>query len=175
MSGTDPPPKPTLYLNGTKDAHWAKGLLEKYAIDFEERQTSDPFVSLHWNGTTYTDLFGDRGLSDVRRETVAAGDENARPNRGRRAPWVADTPFVIRVLAPSDVRGCLEQRARGPSRSGKSHALREEGTMMTRPVDVSVEVATACRLVYWLVWRPEASTWCAASPAPSNRPHVAAP
>ena len=58
MNWTDPPPRPTLYLNGTKDAHWAKGLFEKYAIDFEERHTSDPFVSLHWNGTTYTDLFG---------------------------------------------------------------------------------------------------------------------
>ena len=58
MSWADPHPKPTLYLNGTKDARWAKRLLEKYAIDFEERHTSDPFVSLHWNGTTYTDLFG---------------------------------------------------------------------------------------------------------------------
>jgi hypothetical protein len=37
MNWTDPPPKPTLYLNGTKDAHRAKGLLEQYAIDFEER------------------------------------------------------------------------------------------------------------------------------------------
>jgi hypothetical protein len=51
MSWTDPPPKPTLCMNGTKDARWAKGLLEKYAIDFEERHTSDPFASLHWNGT----------------------------------------------------------------------------------------------------------------------------
>jgi hypothetical protein len=58
MNWTDPPLKPTLYLNGTKDAHWAKDLLEKYAIDFEERHTPEPFVSLHWNGTTYTDLFG---------------------------------------------------------------------------------------------------------------------
>ena len=57
MSWTDPPPQPMLYLNGTKDAHWAKGLLKKYAIDFEERHTPDPFV--------------------------VAGDENARPNRGR--------------------------------------------------------------------------------------------
>ena len=58
MSWTDPPRKPTLRMNGTKDARWAKGLLEKYAIDFEEHHTSDPFVSLHWNGTIYTDLFG---------------------------------------------------------------------------------------------------------------------
>jgi hypothetical protein len=58
MNWTDPPPKPTLYLNGPKDAHWAKGLLEKYAIDFEARHTPEPFVSLHWNGTTYTGLFG---------------------------------------------------------------------------------------------------------------------
>ena len=58
MSWTDPPPKPTLGMNGTKDARWAKDLLEKYAIDFEQRHTSDPFVSLQWNGTTYTDLFG---------------------------------------------------------------------------------------------------------------------
>jgi hypothetical protein len=58
MSWTDPPPKPTLYRNGTKDARWAKGLLEKYAIDCEERHTSDPFVSLHWNGTSYTDPVG---------------------------------------------------------------------------------------------------------------------
>ena len=58
MSWTDPPPKPTLCMNGTTDARWAKDLLEKYAIDFEPRHTSDPFVSLHWNGTTYTDLLG---------------------------------------------------------------------------------------------------------------------
>ena len=58
MNWTDPPPKPTLYLNGTKDAQWAKDLLEKYAIDFEARHTPEPFVSLHWNGTIYTDLFG---------------------------------------------------------------------------------------------------------------------
>jgi hypothetical protein len=45
-------------MNGSKNARWAKDLLEKYAIAFEERQTSDPFVSLHWNGTTYTDLLG---------------------------------------------------------------------------------------------------------------------
>ena len=58
MNWIDPPLRPTLYLNGTKDAHWAKGLFQKYAIDFEERHTSNPFVSLHWNGTTYTDLYG---------------------------------------------------------------------------------------------------------------------
>ena len=58
MNSTDPPPKPTLYMNGTKDAHRAKRLLEQYGIDFVERHTPDPFVSLHWNGTTYTDLFG---------------------------------------------------------------------------------------------------------------------
>ena len=52
MNWTDPPPRPTLYLNGTKDAHWAKGLFQKYAIDFEERHTPEPFVSLRWNGTT---------------------------------------------------------------------------------------------------------------------------
>ena len=58
MNWTDPPSRPTLRMNGSKDARWAKALLEKYAIDFEERHTSDPFVSLHWNGTTYVDLFG---------------------------------------------------------------------------------------------------------------------
>ncbi len=58
MSWTDPPPKPTLWMNGTRDARWAQGLLEKYGIDFEERQSSDPFVSLYWNGTTYTDFSG---------------------------------------------------------------------------------------------------------------------
>jgi hypothetical protein len=45
-------------MNETKDARWVKGLLERYAIDFEGRHTSHPFVSLHWNGTTYTDLLG---------------------------------------------------------------------------------------------------------------------
>lgn len=58
MSWTDSPLKPTLYVNGTKDARWAKDLLEKYGIDFEEQHTSDPFVSLCWNGTTYTDSSG---------------------------------------------------------------------------------------------------------------------
>jgi hypothetical protein len=43
---------------GPGEARWTKGLLEKYTIDLEERHTSDPFVSLHWNGTTYADLFG---------------------------------------------------------------------------------------------------------------------
>jgi hypothetical protein len=58
MSWTAPPPKPTLFMNETRDASSAKGLLERYAIDFEERQTTDPLVSLRWNGMTYTDLFG---------------------------------------------------------------------------------------------------------------------
>jgi hypothetical protein len=58
MAWIDPPPKPTLYMNETKDAHRAKSLLAKYGIDFEERQTAEPFVSLRWNGTTYTDVFG---------------------------------------------------------------------------------------------------------------------
>jgi hypothetical protein len=53
MSWTNPPPKPTLSLNGTKEGRWAKGLLERYGIDFEERLTSDPFVSLRWNGRIY--------------------------------------------------------------------------------------------------------------------------
>jgi hypothetical protein len=29
MSWTDPPPQPTLYMNGTKEARCAKGLLER--------------------------------------------------------------------------------------------------------------------------------------------------
>lgn len=55
---TDPPPKPTLYMNRTTDAQRAKSLLEQYGIDFVEHQTPDPSVSLHWNGITYTGLFG---------------------------------------------------------------------------------------------------------------------
>jgi len=51
----------------------------------------------------------------------------------------------------------------------KSHALREEGTTVTLPVDVSGGGATACALAYWLDWPPGASTWCAASPAPFQR------
>jgi hypothetical protein len=58
MSWTDPPLKPTLSMNGSQAARRAKGLLEQYGLDFEERHTTDPFVSLDWNGTTYTDLFG---------------------------------------------------------------------------------------------------------------------
>jgi hypothetical protein len=58
MISTAPLARPTLYLNGTRDARWAKALLEKYAIDFEVRHTADPLVCLHWNGTTYTDVFG---------------------------------------------------------------------------------------------------------------------
>jgi hypothetical protein len=60
MSWTGPPLKPTLCLNGTKDARWAKDLLEKYAIDFAERHTADPFVSLHWNGRRIPTSLGSR-------------------------------------------------------------------------------------------------------------------
>ena len=36
MSWTDPPAKPTLCMNGTKDARWAKGLLEKKGATYDE-------------------------------------------------------------------------------------------------------------------------------------------
>jgi hypothetical protein len=58
VNWTDTPPKPTLYMNWTTDAQRAKSLLERYGIDFVERHIPEPTVSLHWNGTTYTDLFG---------------------------------------------------------------------------------------------------------------------
>jgi hypothetical protein len=45
-------------MNDTKDARRARRLLEKHGIDFEECRTSDSAVSLYWNGTTYTDVFG---------------------------------------------------------------------------------------------------------------------
>jgi hypothetical protein len=83
MSWTDPPPKPTLYRNRTKDARWAKGLLEKYAIDCKERHTSDPFVSLHWNGTTYTDPFGIADFLMFAGRLSLPGMRTGGPNSGR--------------------------------------------------------------------------------------------
>jgi hypothetical protein len=64
-------------LNGTR-THWA-GLLEKYAIDFEERQTSIRPCP-HGMGRPIQSLW-DRGLSDVRGD-CRCGDESAA-NRGR--------------------------------------------------------------------------------------------
>jgi hypothetical protein len=58
MSWTPPPRRPILYVNETQDAQRAQALLERYDIDFEIRHTEGPVVSLYWNGTTYTDLFG---------------------------------------------------------------------------------------------------------------------
>ena len=112
-------PKPTLYLNGTKDAHRAKGLLEKYAIDFEERHTPEPFVSLHWNGTTYTDLFGIADFLMFAGRLSLPGMRTRDRTDDGAAPWFPDTPLVIRVRTASDARGRSSRRARVPSRSGE--------------------------------------------------------
>ena len=53
----------------------------------------------------------------------------------------------------------------------KSHALREEGTMMVLPVGVG----PACRLECWLGWRPPVSIWRVACPAVFSGPHGPAP
>ena len=95
MNWTDPPPKPTLYLNGTKDARWARGLLEKYAIDFEERHTPEPFVSLRWNGTTYTDLFGIADFLMFAGRLSLPGMRTRDRTDDGAAPWFPDTPLVI--------------------------------------------------------------------------------
>jgi hypothetical protein len=53
-----PPPKPILYVNGSAEAERARRMLEAYDIDFETRTADAPAVMLHWNGETYTDVFG---------------------------------------------------------------------------------------------------------------------
>jgi starvation-inducible DNA-binding protein len=53
-----PVPKPILYANDSRAADEAKALLERHGIDFEMRETRDAHVSLHWNRSIYTDIFG---------------------------------------------------------------------------------------------------------------------
>jgi hypothetical protein len=47
-----------LFLPRMRDGAWARRALQAYGIDFEERPADEPFVSLHWNGIVYTDVFG---------------------------------------------------------------------------------------------------------------------
>lgn len=58
MAYSSTPSRPILYVNQTRDAEKVRGMLRAYDIDFEERPTTEPFVSLHWNGIVYTDVFG---------------------------------------------------------------------------------------------------------------------
>ena len=58
MAYASVPSWPILYVNQTRDAEKARAMLRAYDIDVEERPTTDPFVSLHWNGIVYTDVFG---------------------------------------------------------------------------------------------------------------------
>ena len=58
MSWQPPPPRPVLYVNASPEAEKARALLEKYDIDFETRSTDGLAVTLHWNGQTFTDIFG---------------------------------------------------------------------------------------------------------------------
>jgi hypothetical protein len=139
MNWTDPPPKPTLSVNGTKDALWAKGPLERYAIDFEERHTPDPFVSLHWNGRTYTDLFGIADFLMFAGRLSLPGMRTRDGTDDGELPGFSDTPLVIRLSLPMS-EGARNGRAAGLHGLEKSHALREEETMMVLPVDVSVRV-----------------------------------
>jgi starvation-inducible DNA-binding protein len=51
-------PKPILYANDSRETDEAKALLERYGIDFEVQETRDAHVSLRWNHSIYTDIFG---------------------------------------------------------------------------------------------------------------------
>lgn len=50
--------RPILYVNQTREAEKTRARLRAYDIDFQERPTTEPFVSLHWSGIVYTDVFG---------------------------------------------------------------------------------------------------------------------
>ena len=58
MEYSPAPSRPILYVNQTREAEKVRAMLRAYDIDFEERPTTEPFVSLHWNGLVYTDVFG---------------------------------------------------------------------------------------------------------------------
>src|SRR2546430_691954 len=45
MAYSSTPSRPILYVNQTRDAEKARGMLRAYDIDFEERPTTEPFVS----------------------------------------------------------------------------------------------------------------------------------
>jgi hypothetical protein len=53
-----PPPRPVLYLNRSPEAERARSMLDAYDIDYETQPVDAPAVTLHWNGETFTDIFG---------------------------------------------------------------------------------------------------------------------
>ena len=58
MEYSSAPSRPILYVNETRETEKVRAMLRAYDIDFEERPTTEPFVTLHWNGIVYTDVFG---------------------------------------------------------------------------------------------------------------------
>ena len=94
MAYSPTPSRPILYVNQTGDAEKVRGMLRAYDIDFEERPTTGPFVSLHWNGIVYTDVFGIADFLDVRGTAADRRGPHRRAAKRRQASWVPDIAAI---------------------------------------------------------------------------------
>jgi hypothetical protein len=81
-----PPPRPVLYVNASSEAEQARMLLEEYDIDFETRSTNGPAIELHWNGQTFTDIFGVADFLAMAGRVVPALRKTGRRRRDEAPP-----------------------------------------------------------------------------------------
>ena len=93
MALASTPSRPILYVNQTRDAEKARAMLRAYAIDFEEQATTAPFVSLHWNGIVYTDVFG---IADFLMFAGRLPIEGVRTGAARSDGKVPGSPIPLR-------------------------------------------------------------------------------
>jgi hypothetical protein len=81
-----PPPRPVLYVNASSEAEQARMLLDEYDIDFETRSTNGPAIELHWNGQTFTDIFGVADFLAMAGRVVPALRKTGRRRRHEAPP-----------------------------------------------------------------------------------------
>jgi hypothetical protein len=86
MSWQLPPPRPILYVNASPESERARALLEEYDIDFETRSTDEPAVTLHWNGQTFTDIFGIADFLAMAGRVVPTLRKTGRRRRDEASP-----------------------------------------------------------------------------------------
>jgi hypothetical protein len=85
MSGTAPA-KPVLYVNDSVEAEQARALLDAYDIAFETRPSEEPAIELHWNGQTFTDLFGVADFLAMAGRVVPSLRKTGRRRRDEASP-----------------------------------------------------------------------------------------
>ena len=79
-------PKPVLYVNDSMEAEQARALRDAYDIAFETRPSDGPAIELHWNGQTFTDIFGVADFLAMAGRVVPSLRKTGRRRRDEASP-----------------------------------------------------------------------------------------